>query len=711
MSDDNLIELNDIILYNGNEEEFKNYNKDLKQPLKSKKGLNILTIYSNKNPKNKIYTGNLINGKYHGRGILYNDSGKIIYNGYFNQGNYEGYGKEYDSNNCLIYEGFFNNNNYNGKGNLYKNGIKIYEGNFLNGYYHGIGIEYLSNGNRKRKLVYKEGKFESNCYGILYDENNKEEYKGLLNNGWPKEGKSLIIYGESDYILYRGDFSNYKYNGNGILYFKIEKKILFEGIFKDDNYVNGILYYNDGSKNYEGNFLNNLYNGEGILYFKGENKVLFNGIFKDGKYVNGTLYFNDGYKQYEGDFFNNNYNGKGTLFYKGNNEKYYVGAFNIGEFKYGILYTPKGEIIYKGEFLNNMPKEGKNIKLYKLDGYLQYEGDFFDFKYHGYGKLYLDSNKLLYEGAFENGIFQGFGRLYEDDDNLEHYLYYEGNFFQNNIYGKGIKYYVNGLKKIEGTFKSINSYEGKYYNPKGKEIYNGKIINEIPMDFNNIILYNDLGLKVYDGNIYNGGYTKKNKIKRKRRTGVIFLSYGYPGKSSLIGRLSGKEFTYNTLATCGYDIYQYKYQYNNNDYILELYDTADCRRRSCLDNLISPKFKIIIYLFDLSEDDDINEEFINKIKKARYYNKNIIYLVGNKLDITDKNIEKYRKQAKKLIDKGKINKYFELSTKSYEGIDFFLKILKIDSAIIFDYDIKDPLNDNFKMNIEENYNLSKYFNF
>lgn len=41
-------------------------------------------------------------------------------------------------------------------------------------------IEYLTNGNRKRKLIYKEGKIENKCYGILYDENNEEEYKGLL---------------------------------------------------------------------------------------------------------------------------------------------------------------------------------------------------------------------------------------------------------------------------------------------------------------------------------------------------------------------------------------------------------------------------------------------------------------------------------------------------------------------------------------------------
>ena len=65
MSDNNNCnELSEILLYDGNDEEFKQYNESLDQPL------NFSTIYSEKSPKNKKYTGNIINGKYHGRGIL-----------------------------------------------------------------------------------------------------------------------------------------------------------------------------------------------------------------------------------------------------------------------------------------------------------------------------------------------------------------------------------------------------------------------------------------------------------------------------------------------------------------------------------------------------------------------------------------------------------------------------------------------------------------
>ena len=38
-----------------------------------------------------------------------------------------------------------------------------------------------------------------------------------------------------------------------------------------------------------------------------------------------------------------------------------------GEFKNGKLYDLKNEILYKGEFRENMPKNGKYIKLYRLN--------------------------------------------------------------------------------------------------------------------------------------------------------------------------------------------------------------------------------------------------------------------------------------------------------------------------------------------------------
>ena len=235
-------ELKEIKEYNGNEEFFKKYIIELNKRLKFK------TIYHDKNKKIKKYTGNIINGYYEGRGILYNEEGKMLYNGYFENGLYEGFGREYHGDK-LVYEGFFSKNKYNGKGTLYEGGIKKYEGNFISGEFEGVGIEYFPNGNRIRKMKYIYGCKAQKSYGILYDENNKEIYCGLLINGNPKEGKNITIYRYSGDKLYKGDFSSYKYNGKGI-YYDNSNKILFEGIFKDDQYFNGILYDENGNKKY-----------------------------------------------------------------------------------------------------------------------------------------------------------------------------------------------------------------------------------------------------------------------------------------------------------------------------------------------------------------------------------------------------------------------------------------------------------------------------
>ncbi len=199
----------------------------------------------------------------------------------------------------------------------------------------------------------------------------------------------------------------------------------------------------------------------------------------------------------------------------------------------GILYDPNGNIIYKGDFINDKPKEGKNLKLYEHNGEIKDEGDFLDgdysygtlygynyyfkrrsklyegqFKkeeYHVFGKLYKDNYfgiYLYYDGYFDNGAFNGKGTLFYQNGQK----FYEGIFMDNQIKGKGIKYYQNGSKKIEGIFHSLNFCEGIYYAPDNKELYKGKIKNEIPINSNDVVLYNDNTFKIYEGEMINGTY-------------------------------------------------------------------------------------------------------------------------------------------------------------------------------------------------------------
>ena len=223
--------------------------------------------------------------------------------------------------------------------------------------------------------------------------------------------------------------------------------------------------------------------------------VLKNGIPNNAKFV--SIYDDDEYLIYIGDFNSFKYHGKGTLFFEKNNKVFFKGQFKYGEFISGRLYDPYGNFIYEGTFMNEIPKEGKNIKLYKINTNLKYEGDIFNYKYNGNGKLYSEikfyegnkENKLIFEGNFKDGKYNGYGKLYYYDKEYDiYYLYYEGNFENGFFEGKGLIYYLTGEKYYEGNFKNNHFCELgiRYY--KNNTIKKKVILMTIIIVKENIIL-------------------------------------------------------------------------------------------------------------------------------------------------------------------------------------------------------------------------------
>ena len=328
---------------------------------------------------------------------------------------------------------------------------------------------------------------------------------------------------------------------------------------------------------YKGDFLSFKYDGKGILYYENNKKIKFDGLFKEGYFVKGILYNYQGYKQYEGEFNNNNqYEGNGILYYGTNNKIYYSkGIFKEGKIIKGILYDIEGQKMYEGEIRNNLPKECKNFKLYKLNGELVYIGNILDCNYHGNGKLYEDDNihifegiffkgnkvkgtlyekvkdsssndnlRKKYEGEYKNDKFNGYGKFYVLDSEKNNYLYYEGNFKDNEISGDGIKYYKNGLYKLKGKFENIFICEGLCYDPFGEIIIEGKIFQNIPFDINqSYLIFNDNGDLIYSSEYYrdevikNGRNFGHNLNENIPRSSVVLISTGYPGKTAIINRL------------------------------------------------------------------------------------------------------------------------------------------------------------------------------
>ena len=360
-----------------------------------------------------------------GNGTTFNNYGKKVYQGGFKLGCYSGNGTlyEYNSSNDILY--------------------KIYEGSFLNGKFHGDGIKYFQ---------YSESK----------------EYKGQFNNG-----------------QYNGKGTKYKMNGD-------EE---YKGIFKNGNLDSGFQNTLE-TKQYVGEINNGVKEGKGKKYI--DNKLRFEGLFKNNKFIQGIVYNINNNKFLDGK--NSDDNKKEGKFFMEDN--IFEGTFedftNISD--YIIDFTNNCEIIYEGEYKNGM-KCGKGIEY--LTGY---EGEFLHSLYHGKGKKnniegeYKNGKKTGYwkegnfEGEYKDGLRNGEGKenswtgyyvnnylngIRKKDYHIKNYYFGEEvniinlRIENNSIYFNDIKeyegYLVNGIKEGNGIefYKNKNKrYEGEFKNGK-----------------------------------------------------------------------------------------------------------------------------------------------------------------------------------------------------------------------------------------------------
>ena len=233
---------------------------------------------------NEYYIGQSLNGKKHGRGIIFDQYNNIIYEGEFKKGEKEGKGR-YNFKYGEYYIGDWLKGNKHGKGIIYSRyGVIIYEGDFVNDKREGEG-KYIDKNGKYYIGQFKNCKFNGKGK-YFYTKDGKLEYEGDFVNGM-KEGVGKYIYGNGDY--YEGQFKNDKMNGKGILYDKNQNKI-YEGDFSEGKkHGKGKLYYNNGKIKYEGDFANDKEEGEGIYFETNGNYYI--GQFKDGKkYGNGIMF-------------------------------------------------------------------------------------------------------------------------------------------------------------------------------------------------------------------------------------------------------------------------------------------------------------------------------------------------------------------------------------------------------------------------------------
>ena len=674
------------------------------------------------------FKGTLINNVYEGRGILYENNSTL--NGYFKNGKLEGFGRYDKENGKKFIIGYFKNGECI-KGIIkYKNYIK-YEYEFKPEQNSYIGIEYSSDGNIQRKMEY-DFQFgfpipKDYSFGILYDNFNNIIYSGLLKNLKPRESKNLAIYNKYGIKMYFGNISNFLYNGKGIVYYNNSDEIYFKGIFNYGNYNEGILFDPKENKIYEGKFMNNFpSDSKNIKLFNLDKKLIYVGDIKDGLYDNyGKIYNKNGNLIYEGELLKGKYNKHGKIYKNNGYSIVYEGEFLNG------LYHGYGKLIgeYEGYFSNGF-YEGEGIK-YEKNRYIKaifQKGKINDINARIYKYSCLETY-LYFEGNIKNNTFDGFGKIYYQNKNL----LFQGNFENGNVCGKGVKYYETGAKKIEGIFDSLNKCQGFYYNPDGIKIYEGEIINDIPFNVDNIIIYDDNTNKIFEGNIKNGKYegpgkeyfnlindkilyegTFKNNYfieqnldyYETKRIKILVTSYqrGYHSCEFVEKLITGKVGSFSGY-TEGEKIYNF--EYNCRQFSSEMNFFDDLYKLKARYNFFNKgkNIKIFIFVVDISLDEkSIDEPYIYDSLKSINPG-TIIYLIVKGIDqCEDKGkFLNFRNQARTLIIKNIITKYFELSLSTGEGFENLKKNLIIDSAL------KSRLK--LEKSFFKNEKLLKYINF
>jgi hypothetical protein len=186
----------------------------------------------------------------------------------------------------------------------------------------------------------------------------------------------------------------------------------------------------------------------------------------------GILYYQNG-DVYEGNWNNNEFTGYGRhTDSKGNIIEGLFEAFKINTF--GEMWT-SDNCYYIGAFNNNI-KQGTGKESSKIS---EYEGDFYQNKKHGVGKIVYKNVVESYEGEFNKDEITGRGTYtWANKDQ------FSGDFVNGKMHGKGeylwpeggryVGEYKNNIKEGKGIFYWTNGrvYEGEFERgkPHGKGI-------------------------------------------------------------------------------------------------------------------------------------------------------------------------------------------------------------------------------------------------
>ena len=153
----------------------------------------------------------------------------------------------------------------------------------------------------------------------------------------------------------------------------------------------------------------------------------------------------------------------------------------------------------------------------------------------------------------------------------------------------------------------------------------------------------------------------------RKKFNVTLLGEKTVGKTSLVQVLDGKPFNDTMLSTIGIDFSFQSATFDGKKYDFKIFDTAGQERFKSITGQtlkISDGF-LLIFSVDKKSTFELVDQWIDSIKKNVDITKKVLILVGNKIDLENREIS--NEEAMNYAKENNI-KYFETSAKTGLGI-------------------------------------------
>jgi hypothetical protein len=455
------------------------------------------------------------------------------------------------------------------------------------------------------------------------------------------------------------DPNNWKkfYSENNTYFYNKDKDIIHNQLkIYNPNDINNIRIYQGD--------LNKLGQRHGIGKYTTPYYVLI-GMWKKDKFNGWGRESRCNGDVFEGKFVNGLINGKG--FFMDINKNRYVGDFiNVKRWGKGKWFTDK--ISYEGEFYNNKIHGNGRIKFLKSG--IEYIGTFKNDKIDGYGIFkWLNGDK--YEGEVKNGKMHGIGK----------YQYSNGQIFNGTFINGKIGSKQESYKTLKNGNKRISPIKYDYL--KDEYIFDNAFFNKLN-DSKKINSYNFKNNNTYN-NYKDYSWNKRQKEMDYNKT---FNNY----------EISNVDFS-KSLRNRKNNYYLKKYNHNNTYFI-----GKDNRDYLINNNLINEQFPPIQENTEYAIN---NYDFVktSKFKRSGYIENENSNQYFN---------EDYNFDNKYILDEFGIfddNKTYENNNNNNNFIDFE-KYLAEDNILYNDGNLKNKNNGiNEMKQININYNMRNFENF